>query len=66
MAKVLILIEHMVARFPAGTFARIGAVLRDGENRATFVREAVNAETERRAWLERRACHPAGKELQHD
>ncbi|WP_372084554.1 hypothetical protein [Tistrella mobilis] len=31
----------MVARFPEGTFARIAAVLRDEDDRADFVREAV-------------------------
>lgn len=33
--------EEMVARFPEGTFARIAAVLRDEDDRADFVREAV-------------------------
>jgi len=33
--------ETMVARFPEGTFARIAAVLRDEDDRADFVREAV-------------------------
>jgi hypothetical protein len=36
--------EDMVARFPAGTFARIDAVRREEENRTDFVREAVKRE----------------------
>jgi hypothetical protein len=38
----------MQARFPNGTFARIEAVLRDGEDRTDFVREAVEKELKRR------------------
>lgn len=38
----------MQARFAAGTFARIAAVLRDGEDRTDFVRDAVSRELERR------------------
>ena len=37
-----------MARFVAKTFARIQAVLRDGEDRAAFVRAAVDAELKRR------------------
>ena len=33
--------EDMQARFPDGTFARISAALRDGEDRTDFVRIAV-------------------------
>lgn len=40
--------EDMVARFPAGTFARIDAVRRREEDRTDFVREAVRRELERR------------------
>jgi hypothetical protein len=40
--------EDMQARFPEGTFARIGAVLRDREDRTDFVREAVEGELKRR------------------
>lgn len=40
--------EDMQARFAAGTFARIAAVLRDGEDRTDFVRDAVSRELERR------------------
>ena len=40
--------EDMQARFPEGTFARISAVLSDGEDRTDFVREAVERELKRR------------------
>jgi hypothetical protein len=40
--------EAMVARFSAGTFARIYALLREGEDRTDFVREAVDRELSRR------------------
>jgi len=40
--------ENMHARFRAGIFARITKVLRDGEDRTDFVREAVDRELERR------------------
>jgi hypothetical protein len=40
--------QDMQARFPAGTFARIKAVLRKDEDRTDFVREAVERELERR------------------
>jgi hypothetical protein len=40
--------EDMQARFPAGTFARIEAVLRENEYRMDFVREAVERELKRR------------------
>jgi hypothetical protein len=36
-------VERMVLRLPAGSFARISAVLRNGEDRASFVRAAVEA-----------------------
>lgn len=38
----------MQARFAAGTFDRITAVLGDGEDRTDFVREAVDRELKRR------------------
>ncbi|MBN8978811.1 MAG: hypothetical protein J0I08_20275 [Rhizobiales bacterium] len=38
----------MQARFPEGTFARIEAVLDDGEDRTDLVREAVERELTRR------------------
>lgn len=40
--------EDMQARFPAGTFERIAAVLVDKEDRTDFVREAVERELKRR------------------
>jgi hypothetical protein len=38
----------MQARFEEGTFARIEAVLTDGEDRTDFVRDAVERELKRR------------------
>jgi len=40
--------EDMVARFTAGTFARIEAVLHKDEDRTDFVREAVERKIKRR------------------
>lgn len=40
--------ENMQARFAAGTFARIAAVLQNSEDRTDFVRQAVEAELARR------------------
>jgi hypothetical protein len=40
--------EDMQARFAAGTFARIAAVLRKGEDRTDFIRAAVDQELKRR------------------
>lgn len=40
--------EDMQARFPEGTFARIEAVLEEGEDRTDLVREAVEAELKKR------------------
>jgi len=40
--------EDMQARFPEGTFARIEAALREGEDRTDFVRIAVVRELRRR------------------
>jgi hypothetical protein len=40
--------EDMQARFPAGTFKRIKAVLAEVEDRTDFVREAVERELKRR------------------
>lgn len=48
MARPKKFVEEMVARFMAGTFARITAVLRPGEDRADLVREAVDREIARR------------------
>jgi hypothetical protein len=39
----------MVARFRVETFARIDAALEDGEDRAAFVRGAVEHEIKRRS-----------------
>jgi hypothetical protein len=46
--------EQMPARFPAGTFARIDAVLEPGEKRADLLREAVEREVKRRKNLGKR------------
>jgi hypothetical protein len=40
--------EDMRARFPKGTFDRIGKVLREGEDRTEFVRTAVEIVIRRR------------------
>jgi hypothetical protein len=40
--------ENMQARFPDGTFARIAAALKEGEDRTDFIRAAVEAELKRR------------------
>lgn len=48
MARPKKYIEYMVARFLAGTFARIAAVLKPGEDRADFVRDAVESELKKR------------------
>lgn len=40
--------EDMQARFAEGTFARMAAVLTEGEDRTDFVREAVERELKRR------------------
>jgi hypothetical protein len=40
--------EQMPARFPEGTFARIDAVLAEGEKRSDLIREAVDRELKRR------------------
>jgi hypothetical protein len=43
----------MQARFPEGTFERITAVLKEGEDRTDFVRSAVEKEIKRREKSER-------------
>jgi hypothetical protein len=48
MARLLKYVEKMLARFPAGTFDRIDAVLGPIEDRAEFVRSAVERELKRR------------------
>lgn len=40
--------EDMQARFAAGTFARIDAILAEDEDRTAFVRDAVERELKRR------------------
>lgn len=40
--------EQMPARFPEGTFARLDAVLHDGENRSDVLRIALEREIARR------------------
>ena len=40
--------DKMTARFPEGTLERIKAVLREGEPQSSFIRDAVEAELERR------------------
>lgn len=40
--------EQTPARFPAGTLARVDAVLADKEKRSDFMREAVEREIKRR------------------
>jgi metal-responsive CopG/Arc/MetJ family transcriptional regulator len=46
--------EQTPARFPAGTLARIDAVLAEGEKRSDLIREAVERELSRRARLRSR------------
>ena len=60
--------EGMPARFPAGTLARIDAVLDDGEKRADLIRQAVERELKRRerAKSAPSACvRPGSKLLAH-
>jgi hypothetical protein len=40
--------ERMGVKLPRGTFARIAAVLREGENKMGFVRDLVLRELDRR------------------
>jgi hypothetical protein len=47
--------EDMQARFPAGTFNRIAAVLGEDEDRTDFVRAAVERE------IARRQTHPPSR-----
>lgn len=53
-------IEEMVARFLAGTFARISAALRPGEDRADLVREAVDRELARRERDSKKSSNKGG------
>ena len=41
--------EKCIAPFAAGTFARIGQVLGEGEDRTDLIREAVERELQRRS-----------------
>jgi len=50
--------EQTPARFPAGTLARLDAVLRKDEKRADLLREAVEREIERRG---RKPPKPKGR-----
>ena len=47
--------DEMLARFHAGTFERIAAVLAPTEDRAEFVRSAVERELKRRETADRRS-----------
>jgi hypothetical protein len=48
MARLLKYVERMLMRFPAGTIERIDAVRGPLEDRADFVRGAVERELKRR------------------
>lgn len=48
MARMLKYVQKLLARFPAGTVERIDAVLAPLEDRAEFVRAAVERELRRR------------------
>jgi hypothetical protein len=48
MGRPLLYPDHMLAQFPAQTFDRIGKVLESGEDRASFVRRAIESELARR------------------
>jgi metal-responsive CopG/Arc/MetJ family transcriptional regulator len=50
--------EETPARLPAGTLKRIDAILRDGERRAEFIREAIERELKRREGLATRKVRP--------
>lgn len=60
MARPKKFVEDMVARFAEGTFARIAAMLRPGEDRADFVRDAVEDELKRRERAAKRECAKPG------
>lgn len=63
MVRVINFVEHMVARFPAGTFDRIKALLLPGEDRTGFVRAAVAREIKRRERLRRVRLADTGVDL---
>ena len=50
--------EETPARLPAGTLKRIDAILRDGERRAEFIREAIERELKRREGPTARKARP--------
>jgi len=55
--------DVMGAKFPAGTFERITALLGEKEDRTEFVRQAVEREIERRQMAaKRRMMEGAGRE----
>src|SRR5258705_13298066 len=54
--------EDMVARFVEGTFKRLDAVRKEGEDRTDFVREAVERELKRRERRERAEAPVAGND----
>src|SRR5262249_36094832 len=43
MAKPSRYPEHMLLRCPPGTFARVDALLADGQDRASFIRSAIES-----------------------
>jgi hypothetical protein len=53
MPRPKLYIEQFPARFPAGTFDRMEAVLDEDEDRAGFIRAAVERELKRRERKER-------------
>ena len=59
MPRIKKFVEIMPARFPEGTFARIDAVLSPIQDRADFVRDAVEQALKRRE----RAADPLAKHL---
>jgi len=56
-------VEQLPARFRGGTMARIDAVRREKENRAEFVRVAIERELERRERIKERTKERKRKRL---
>jgi hypothetical protein len=54
-------VEDMVARFVAGTFARLQAMLAPNEDRADLVRDAVEREIKRREKAHNSRPKPPGE-----
>jgi len=50
--------ERTAIKFAAGTFERIAVILDEGEDRMTFMREAVEREIERREAVRKRKRPP--------